>query len=79
MPNHIEEDALRLEVPEDLLSAESLDPLGKPQSETTAPNVTKLSYLAARPSLALSSFLFLPNRPIHLHERESDGMALRDL
>ena len=37
MPNHIDEDALRLEVLEDLLSTESLDPLGKPQSETTAP------------------------------------------
>ena len=37
MPKHIDEDALRLEVSEDLLSAESLDPLGKPQRETTAP------------------------------------------
>ena len=37
MPNHIDEDACRLEVSEDLLSAESLDPLGKPQSEKTAP------------------------------------------
>ena len=37
MPNHIDEEARRLEVLEDLLSAESLDPLGKPQSEKTAP------------------------------------------
>ena len=37
MPNHIDEDARRLEVSKDLLSAESLDPLGKPQSEDTVP------------------------------------------
>ena len=37
MPKHIDEDALRLDVSEDLLSAESLDPLGKPQSEATVP------------------------------------------
>ena len=36
MPNHIDKDACRLEVSEDLLSAEYLDPLGKPQSEKTA-------------------------------------------
>ena len=77
MPNHIEEDALRVEVPEDLLSAESLDPLGKPQSETTAPNVTKLSYLAARPSLALSSFLFFaqPTDPSSREGERWDGLT----
>ena len=37
IPRHIDEDALHLEVSEDLLSTESFDPLGKPQSETTAP------------------------------------------
>ena len=37
MPKHIDEDALRVEVSEDLLSTESLYPLGKLQSETTAP------------------------------------------
>ena len=35
MPNHIDEDSCRLEVSEDLLSAESLDPLGKLQSKKT--------------------------------------------
>ena len=37
MPKHIDEDALRVEVSEDLLSAELLDPPSKLQSETTAP------------------------------------------
>ena len=37
MPKHINEHALRLKVSENLLSAESLDPLGKPQSETSSP------------------------------------------
>ena len=43
--------------------------------------VTKLSYLAARPSLAPRPFqvfvpfffFFLPDRPTHPHEREGDG------
>ena len=37
MLKHIDEGALRVEVSEDLLSAELLDPPGKLQSETTAP------------------------------------------
>ena len=37
MPKHINEDAHRLEDSEDLLSAESLNPLGKPQREKPVP------------------------------------------
>ena len=73
MPNHIDEDALRLEVLEDLLSTESLDPLGKPQSETTAPKPRVSSGSSSKQKATLPK-PFATSKPCAQSDRQHDAV-----
>lgn len=73
MANHIDEDVRLLEVSEDLLSAESLSPLGKPQSKKTAlkPRVSSGSSSKQKATMSRTS---TTSKPCAQSDRQHDAV-----
>ena len=73
MPNHSDEEARRLEVSEDLVSAESLDPLGKPHSEDTVPKPQVSSGSSSKQKAALPK-ASATSKPCAQSDRQHDAV-----